>query len=67
MTNLKPCPFCGGRAELIFDYAVEGFIDAIACQKCPAAVFTLHNWEKEEKLKQFLVESWNKRVESPHD
>lgn len=49
MTDLKPCPFCGGRAEWQTDTGPmdEGYWEYIECQNCGA---------KHE------VDKWNTRV-----
>ena len=33
MDNLKPCPFCGGEAEIVLDIEYKGD-NAIECQNC---------------------------------
>ena len=35
MTDLKPCPFCGGKAEMYF-LGNEKY--TVRCKKCPAAL-----------------------------
>lgn len=35
MTNLKPCPFCGGEAEVTHE--IDGFC-TVECVKCGALV-----------------------------
>ena len=54
MPNLKPCPFCGGKAktkkETLGTWKVR-------CTKCSAEVGRY--WFKTEK---FAVEAWNRRA-----
>lgn len=53
--KLKPCPFCGGKAEIIYsDYKINDV--RIQCIKCNVKT----SWwmgEMEE-----LIEQWNTRV-----
>lgn len=56
-TELKPCPFCGGKAEWYY-HSPGGFI---LCKKCKAStdIFELHD---EEICKEVAFEAWNRRV-----
>lgn len=49
---LKPCPFCGGKAEVI-ECAGEYFVK---CKKCSI------NQDKLYKQKCTAVNAWNRRV-----
>lgn len=56
MTDLKPCPFCGGPGE---EWEEEGgypwlFIKVVGCHKCHV---TFYNDNGDEG-----VEKWNRRV-----
>lgn len=57
-SELKPCPFCGGKAKL---YSVgtgnpqHGHYHQIVCQDCLAA--TGAHWSGE----QFAIDAWNTR------
>ena len=55
MAELKPCPFCGGRASLV----QKGGSFFVKCNRCPGAVVTgcIHQ-SKEEATK-----AWNRRAE----
>lgn len=55
MAELKPCPFCGGEAELFTIY-LYGKVKSygIACKKCEMQSGTL-------KTKQSVIKRWNKR------
>jgi len=64
MSDLKPCPFCGGEAELrlynggIGDpYSARG-----ACLKCEAMGPQTY-WIESKKFKEIAVNKWNRRVE----
>ena len=52
--QLKPCPFCGGRAGIYQDYM--GFWH-VQCDNC--GIGTLNN-----EIKELAVRSWNRRVEN---
>lgn len=51
--ELKPCPFCGGKAEtnlLLGNYC-------ITCTRCMGAIFPARGMTKEE-----AIEAWNRRA-----
>ena len=53
MTELKPCPFCGGEAELnllLGNYCVT-------CKSCMGAIFPAAGMTEEE-----AIELWNRRM-----
>lgn len=59
-TELKPCPFCGGEAELVEKFVRRGFLLShryvIKCNRCGK--------EDREYFYRFeAVEAWNRRVE----
>ena len=66
MIKLKPCPFCGGEAELIVrgnDYI--GYTQTeIKCKSCSTK--QLHKWIKFKFDRDFVVvntvEAWNRRA-----
>lgn len=64
MTELKPCPFCGGKAELhLFQMYVgdESYAVNIRCQKC--GVEGAVEWKVDGKnFKQRAIKKWNRRV-----
>lgn len=51
-TELLPCPFCNGEAELAFIFQGNYFI---GCTKCPVRTKALDNAEK-------VIDAWNTRV-----
>ena len=53
MAELKPCPFCGGKAK-VFDDAGSY---VIWCESCPGGVEDNYLTEDE------IVLAWNRRVE----
>ena len=53
---LKPCPFCGSEAEMIF---WETMKDArVRCKECDAST---HDYRTPEEA----IDAWNKRASSP--
>lgn len=66
MIELKPCPFCGGEAELIEsgnDYIGYNKTE-IKCRSCSAK--QTHRWIKFKYDYEFVhtktIEAWNKRA-----
>jgi Lar family restriction alleviation protein len=65
MTKIKPCPFCGGKADVTRYYeSGEEIGSAIVCNNCGVSV---HNVEADNV--QDNVKAWNKRATSdlPND
>lgn len=60
--SLKPCPFCGGRAELVDDERrdSEGALTVylIGCADCDALMGNFKNFETPAEV----AEEWNQRV-----
>ena len=55
-TKLKPCPFCGGEAEIVYalhDYNLWG----VRCKNCDASV----ECSIEEDSEENAVKAWNTR------
>lgn len=51
--ELKPCPFCGGKAKIVKTYTIW-----VKCINCHASA-NCHSTERE------AAEAWNRRVEKP--
>lgn len=69
MSDLKPCPFCGGEVSFWTREAAEDYQGLIiGCKDCPA---NMEEWvykydknfaENFEKKKAEMFEAWNKRI-----
>lgn len=73
MTELKPCPFCGGNAKTYFDVIEKGLFSAFVvaktqCADCGArisinkSVEDLSTCNYEQDLCNLTVKMWNRRV-----
>lgn len=61
--NLKPCPFCGGQAELIHNsigFAFDRIVSAVKCVQCGARTRTFE-MSTEFSCDDKAVEMWNTR------
>lgn len=58
--KLKPCPFCGGEAELVLSLSSSGMVYSIECNKKECPLSRTKWFNKKEKA----VEMWNRRVEN---
>lgn len=56
MSELKPCPFCGGESERIEDHFLLPTNKIIACSKCKVRTKPYSSWEK-------AIETWNTRTQ----
>ena len=63
MNELKPCPFCGGEAE-IESLKLGGWQEVIV--SCPDCNIRTHEFttDKDIDLKAEMIERWNRRVDS---
>lgn len=62
MEKLKPCPFCGGKAEmLISEYEDSRKEYLVDCTECCGMVERWVDTEEE------AVEQWNRRVNDKED
>lgn len=61
MDDLKPCPFCGGKARLFVNGGVR-----VICSKCHVGTMILtDNMEYESNAVETVIEKWNRRAD--HD
>ena len=55
MTGLKPCPFCGGKAELVEDVWSDNEYCYVTCVDCHAGTNACDTQDE-------AVAKWNSRV-----
>lgn len=71
--ELKPCPFCGGVAELIPSTECGGFglyakTVTITCIRCGATGGSFSDFDHGEKsFKKKAISAWNTRYEENND
>ena len=57
MSELKPCPFCGGEAKLdVHKFGALGDTFGIRCSECQAQTRGFYNTANE------AAEAWNRRT-----
>ena len=56
MSNLKPCPFCGGEAE-VKRHAEISTAYYVACTNCPVDVGRMWYWKRQD-----AINAWNRRT-----
>lgn len=72
MIELKPCPFCGGEAEINKkplwrgNHGYKGCYEFVAvCKKCGCKVDHIKNdsiYRSEEEAQENVINAWNKRA-----
>ena len=57
MSKLKPCPFCGGKAQNITEYHedIRLFLSYVNCTNCGM-------WTGFQHYQNEAIEIWNRRV-----
>jgi len=70
MTDLKPCPFCGGDARYRPDHTVEA-VHSVSCQSCDAHLseFSIEGdcrirWNTRPGEERAHVAGWNAALEA---
>lgn len=64
-TELKPCPFCGYRAERKMNRKYrKGYVAGVGCasQMCTAAVSAATLYGGREEAYEYAEKSWNRRA-----
>lgn len=61
--TLKPCPFCGGEAELSLHYDYDEMVSVVRCTECPAFVRIADDTcdRDLDRVEAAAVAAWNKR------
>lgn len=61
MTELKPCPFCGGKAKLVLIDGWDPWLAYVECPHCDTRGPDV--WQVDDKkFKATAVKKWNRRV-----
>lgn len=64
MSKLKPCPFCGGEAEIYVEYDGDGALKYHAyCENCAAGSRKIMVHPSSRDHIGEVVEAWNRRAE----
>lgn len=58
--KLKPCPFCGGEVELIYDEDMDDY--RIDCKICEMAMIPPGEEPGAVATKDGAIKAWNRRV-----
>ena len=61
MAELKPCPFCGGTAQLDHDYAGVSVYAKVRCTNCGATTRAM-KISTTESCDMKAAEAWNRRA-----
>lgn len=63
---MKPCPFCGGEAELVTGaHRDGGYIENCAfvrCKGCGARSYEFHECVTPDEVQGYASEAWNRRA-----
>ena len=59
--RLKPCPFCGGEAEVITTKTRQGQTSSVRCSKCSCKVTILKPAFYDGDVEKDTVQAWNTR------
>lgn len=58
--ELKPCPFCGGKAEI---YQENGTV-SIGCSQCQCGTAYMSGASTTEKKIEIATRDWNRRADN---
>ena len=60
MSELKPCPFCGGKAARLSDVSAQRDNYGVLCMCCTARIWSYYSQERAD-------EQWNRRADNSND
>ena len=72
MPELKPCPFCGGEAKVMYAMEEGGTktVFSVICQSCGTGIFRPrripNEWNAYVGVGE-AIEAWNRRAENETD
>lgn len=61
MSELKPCPFCGGKAMIEQAKVRKGYETYIVCCGCLVDMPTI-TYDTQEEADKKAIKAWNRRV-----
>ena len=59
--KLKPCPFCGGKAEIL---VVEKGVKSVIYCHCGFKRYSFNNGDTDENTAKRLALAWNRRADN---
>lgn len=62
MNDLKPCPFCGGKARLF----VNGGVRVICSKCCVGTMILTDSLAYESNAVETVIKAWNRRADVVH-
>ncbi len=63
MIELKPCPFCGGEAEMVTTVLCHMSMAYVKCKECDAKAQTFGDRSHDGSYIFSAIEAWNRRVQ----
>lgn len=65
MTDLKPCPFCGGSDTILMVHQDFGFYykSGVRCQSCRSIILYDSDTDDEGEKTRQAVQKWNGRAD----
>ena len=61
MSDLKPCPFCGSEAKLMYYYPIGGRRQTVV--NCTSCRCNSGRWGRSDKA----IEAWNRRAKDDNE
>lgn len=58
MSELKPCPFCGGEANLV---NIWNCLSSVVCSSCGAAIGKVKKSPNDFRTRDEVIDAWNRR------